>query len=296
MDKAIVIDGLSLMFREFHALVGLKNKKGYGTGMAYGTLKQLFYLLTKYGWRSSHIILVWDRKPTWKFELFPGYKAKRKQLDLPEAMSVPNQMKVTKKMIELLGITQAYCKGHESDDVCATLAKFLTDRGREVVVVSSDHDLQQCLNKKCSLLVQTQSTERLYTEQNFIDEHDVLPDDYACVQTLGGCTTDKVPGMKGISEETAFKIIQKNCWQSIIWNADKMVFPSARACTMFRKGHPNWDYEKMMKLVRLQKTLKPTIERHKFDPARLRNLFVLLEFKSYLLPDHFDRLKEIFTR
>ena len=291
----IVIDGLSVMFREFHALTELKNQSGYGTGMCYGTVKQLLYLFTKYRWHSSGVILAWDRKPKWKYELFPDYKAKRKQLDLPEAMSVPVQIKITQRCLKYMGINQAYHDDMESDDVCASLCALLSKKGKKVWLVSRDHDMYQCLDKNVSLLIHEQEGVHEYTEQMFVDQHGIMPDDYWKVQTLGGCTTDKVPGMKGISEKTAFEIVKANSWDKILMNDIDLICPNTRTDNAFEKGYKTWKPEVMEKLVRLRKDLKPVVEFHKFDAVRLKKLFLFLEFKQYLQQDNFNRIEEIFS-
>lgn len=295
MGQAVVIDGLSVLFREFHALVDLKNKSGYGTGMAYGTVKQFLYLFTKYRWHSSGVILAWDRKPKHKYEAFPAYKAKRKHLDLSEAMSVPTQIKITQRCLKYMGINQAYHDDMESDDVCASLCRLLSKKGKEVLLVSRDHDMYQCLDDNVSLLIHEQEGTHVYTKNDFINQFGIYPEDYWKVQTLGGCTTDKVPGMKGISEKTAFEIVKSNSWDKITTNHMDLVCPNTRTDNAFEKGFKTWDQNVMETLVRLRTDLKPVLEFNKFDAERLKRLFLFLEFKQYLQQDNFDRIEEIFS-
>lgn len=294
-NTRIIVDGLSLLFTNFHAMKELKCKKGYGTGAAFGTIKQLLFLFTKYRWSSNDVILAWDRKAARKLAIFPEYKAKRKQEELPPLMSVPAQIKITERMITYLGINQACCEGEEADDVCATLANLFEKKGRKVFVISKDHDMQQCLTQNTSLLIHHQEGMELYIEQAFIDKHGVPPSRYANVQTLGGCQTDAVPGMKGISEETAFKICALNSWEKITSNDEHMLFPDVRGCaTKFKKNFKDWDWKLMSQLVTLRKDVRPEIQICKFEKEKLRKLFLILEFKQYLQPDNFDRVCEIF--
>lgn len=296
MSERIVIDGLSLLFREFHALLELKNKSGWGTGMAFGVLKHLLMLYTKHGWHSGRVILAWDRKPIRKLAIYPEYKAKRKSLELPELMSVPAQIKITQKMLEFLGMNQAYCDGEESDDVCATLAAYFSAKGHQVTIISSDHDLFQCLTPTVSLLMPGKVGDERYTHDKFMIKYEIEPWQYARVLALGGCKTDNVCGMRGISEETAAKVVKQNEWLSILTNAQDLVFPTKRSETAFRKNHATWDHVTMRKLVYLRRDLRPTISAPVFDAEKLKQLFYRLEFKQYLQMDNFDRICEVFRR
>lgn len=293
MNPFYIFDSNSLYFREFHALIELKNKKGYGTGMAFGAIKTLAYLMKKYRISTNNIILVEDRKPYWKYDLYPQYKSKRKKIDLPEKMSVPIQLKITRAVTDTLGFNVAHCDNQESDCVCASISKIMSKK-RPVVIVSNDHDLLQCLDENVNVLLLNSKGEEKVTQNNFIKNKEIYPEDYWKVQTLGGCTTDKVPGMLNMGEKSALEVVKMNSWEKIIRNDCNLKFSSKRIKTAFIKGHSSWDYKKMEKLVRLQINLKPVITKNSFDKEKLRKLFTFLGFAQYLQRDNFNILCEVF--
>lgn len=299
MQKLILIDLSQLLFRSFFSHKELCTSKGIGTGMCYGAIQTLLYLCTKYGWVSSQIILIGDGKPRWKFELFPGYKAKRKKHDLPPAMSVPIQFKISKLILTFLGM--GYCEhpGEECDD---TLAAFINKAkisfpGRfEFIILGSDHDYYQLLSEDVSMLMCDQNGEQQYTEAVFQAKYHIFAEDYWKVLTLGGCGTDKVPGMRQIGEKTAAEIVCMNRWEQITNNDPSLKFPRKSSQTAFRKYYKDWKRERDEKLVRLNRDITFRYHKHQFNEAKLREWFVYAEFNHFLKADQFPRICEIFSR
>lgn len=296
MNKVVIVDSLSMIFREFYSKKKLCNKAGWGTGACFGAVGQLLRLFVQPSWDSNYLILAWDRKPLRKYEIFPCYKAKRKKEELPPKLSVPVQLRITQQVLTAMGIKQAYCDDQESDDVCATLANYFAKKKVESIIVSTDHDLYQCLNEYASMMIHSDAGIEIFTRDKFLTHNAFAPEDYWKVQALGGCDTDKVPGMNRIGPDTAAWIVTNNKWEDIISNSDSLKFPDKRSMNAFRKNFESWDHKVMTELVRLRTDLKLKIDSPKFDKEKLKQLFLFLEFKQYLLPDNFERICEIFGR
>jgi len=293
MDR-YVVDYLNVAFRSFFPVQDLKTSIGVGTGVPYSFLKELFYLMTKYKIKRKQIIISLDSKAQHKKEIYPDYKKGRKKIELEGKMSLDIQLKICKLMMDFLGLTQCRCEGEEADDVCFTLSSYFSKKGIKTTIISSDHDLYQCLNKNTSMLISQKAGEETYTEEKFLNKYNIYPDNYKFVQCLSGCQTDNVKGMKGIGEETAFKIVEANSWDKIIKNSDDLVFPNKRANTAFRKGFSEWNIDMNMKLVKLQNNLKLKIEKNEFNKGKLLRLFKYLEFRRFSQQDCFNRICEVF--
>jgi 5'-3' exonuclease len=155
--------------------------------------------------------------------------------------------------------------------------------------------MYQCLNANTSLLVSQQNAGyQIYTERVFYSTYGMQPSEYWKVQTLAGCTTDTVPGLRGISETTAFEIIKLNDWDKIINNDKDLKFPTKRSETAFKKGFINWERERDEKLTRLVcdgKGIK--VLKNIRNETKIREWFLKLEFKQFLSPSSFTRLLEV---
>ena len=247
----------------------------------------------KYQWSRNDVILVQDGKPKWKYELYPDYK-KREKIELPGLLSIPVQFKITRLVLSFMGLTQAWDKDNEGDDVIYSLSKKYPDE--EVFVVGNDHDFKQCLSENVKLMILTNQGEPIYTEKNFIDEYGVVPDDYWKIQTLAGCPTDKVPGMKGIGEKTATKIVQSNSFNKITNNAHDLVFPTKASKTKFNNIFKDWNMLRDAKLVKLRSKTNHIINRYNFNEEKVREWFVKLAFKHYLEPSNFLKIIKAFSK
>lgn len=294
----VLIDMSFICLRGFHAhhkidksgkITGFCNSEGIGTGMAFGAIGTLFYLFSKYRWSSSDTILIWDGWPKRKHQVYPDYKKGRRAETFPRAMSVSIQFKITKVILALCGLTYGYSADYESDDVIATLCQ-----GRDSTIVSNDHDLNQCLTERTSVLHLQSVGEERFGQADFQKSYGIFPEDYAYVQALGGCTTDKVPGMTGVGEDTALKLVKLNRWDRLISNSPEIVFPDKRAETVFRKNHSTWNYSRDYELVALRKDVPVELMRHEPRISDLRKWFVRLAFSHYLIPENFNKIIKAF--
>jgi len=305
----VLFDASYLCYRSFHSnsKIGKDGRvtglcyNGIGTGMAYGTIQTLFYLFTKYKWASNQVAFVWDDKPQWKFDLYPDYKKGRKKENHPPLMSISTQFKMTKLLLGFIGVPWITAVGEESDDILRTVSLKLSQAGQQVYVVGNDHDLYQCLNPLVKLMrLHQNKPEEIYTDAMFSDDYDgTLPEDYAFIQALGGCNTDKVPGMNGIGadpgSDTPKKIVAMNPFNKIRMNDPSLVFPDNRTENAFRKNFDTWNFERDYKLVRCKTDVKYELHKFDFNGEKLREWFVKLAFQHFLLPNHFQRIVEIFS-
>ncbi|KGP70972.1 5'-3' exonuclease [Pontibacillus yanchengensis] len=207
-NKVMLVDGMALLFRAFFstAMSGYYriNSKGTPTNAVHGFVKHLFTAMNHYN--PSHVICCWDMgSTTFRTEMFPDYKANR---DAPPVELLP-QFDLVKEVTDSLNIPNVGIKGYEADDCIGTLTSQLSEES-EVLILTGDQDILQLLkeNVKVVLLKKGYGNYGEYTEQAFYDEKGISPTQMIDLKALMGDSSDNYPGVKGIGEKTALKLLQ----------------------------------------------------------------------------------------
>ncbi len=209
MKKLYLIDGMSMVFRAYHAMLrsGLQTPKGEPAGAVFGFTNILTTLMDREG-EPANVAVVFDTsEPTFRHERYEEYKANR--AEFPEQL-VPQLARI-KELLDLMGIPQVELDGYEADDIIGTLAKRAQKQDVEAYCVTSDKDLYQLVDQKIKLLKPAGTRGELEeigyggVEKKF----GVKPDQVIEVLALVGDTSDNIPGVKGIGEKTAIPLIQK---------------------------------------------------------------------------------------
>jgi DNA polymerase I len=204
----VLIDGFSLVFRAYHALqrTGMQSATGEPTFAVFAFSNILLSILEKNA--PGSIAVVFDTKePTFRHELYKEYKAHRDAF--PDDL-VP-QFERIKSLIDMMGIKQVSLAGYEADDIIGTLAKKESEKGNDVLCVTSDKDYFQLVNDKVRIL-------RPGRDAGSYDEYDaakvkekfgVEPPLVVDVLALMGDSSDNVPGVKGVGEKTAIPLVEQ---------------------------------------------------------------------------------------
>lgn len=199
---------MALLFRAFYATAMsnyfMVNSKGVPTNGIYGFVKHLFTAINHY--KPSHVICCWDMgSSTFRNELFPEYKANRGE---PPVELIP-QFDLVKEVTESLDIPNVGLAGYEADDCMGTLAEHYRDQG-EVIILTGDQDILQLLkeNISVSILKKGYGNYALYQETSFLEEKGITPEQMIDLKALMGDSSDNYPGVKGIGEKTALKLLQ----------------------------------------------------------------------------------------
>ena len=207
MDKKIVlIDGMSILFRAFYGLPRLTNSKGLPTNGVYGFLNILFKIIDEES--PDYLTIAFDTdKPTFRHEMFEEYKGTRK----PTPEELKTQIPLVKEVLSAMEISMVEKDGYEADDIIGTLAKTGDKEGYKVTVVSGDRDLLQLATDKIKIRIpKTKSTGTEiedYYAKDVKEKYQVTPTEYIDVKGLMGDPSDNIPGVAGIGEKTATKII-----------------------------------------------------------------------------------------
>jgi DNA polymerase-1 len=208
MGPLILIDGMSLVFRAYHALqrTGMQSPSGEPSFAVFAFANILTSLLDKHS--PDAIAVVFDTpEPTFRHELYDQYKAHRDAF--PEDL-VPQLARI-KSMITMLGLEMVEMPGFEADDVIGTICKRESNDGHEILCVTSDKDYFQLVNDKVKILRPGKDVGE-YEVMDAVkvrDKFGVGPDHVIDVLALIGDSSDNVPGVKGVGEKTAIPLIEK---------------------------------------------------------------------------------------
>ncbi|WP_419928972.1 DNA polymerase I [Candidatus Poriferisocius sp.] len=202
----MLVDGNSLAYRAFFALPeDMTTASGQATNAVYGFTMMLLTLLRDH--RPDQVAVAFDRpEPTFRHERISSYKANRRET--PDTLR--QQMGLVRKLVETLKITAVEHAGVEADDVIATLATQARDRGQDVIVVTGDRDAYQLVEDPHVRVLYNKrgvSDYALYDEAGIEERTGVKPADYVAYAALRGDTSDNLPGVNGVGEKTAAKLI-----------------------------------------------------------------------------------------
>ena len=200
--RLYLIDGSSYIYRAYFAIRHLSNSKGFATNAVYGFINMLLKVVREEG--PDHLAVVFDAPgPTFRKEIYDAYKANRAKM--PEDL-VP-QIPVIKDVVRAFNMPAIEKEGFEADDIIATLARRFAAEGMDVTVVTGDKDLMQIVNARVRLL--DTMKDKVSGPAEVLERFGGPPEKVIEVQALAGDSSDNVPGVPGIGEKTAVKLIQE---------------------------------------------------------------------------------------
>src|SRR4029450_6779582 len=205
-DPLLLIDGNSLTYRAFFALpTDLTTASGQVTNAVFGFTSMLINLMRDHGHR--RMAVAFDRpEPTFRHEQLDSYKATRQAA--PDILR--QQIGLVRQVVETLGIRVLELPGYEADDIIATLATQGRDAGLDVIVVPGDRDvLQPVEDPHVKVLYNRRGVSDyvLYDEAGIEERTGVPPTMYLQYAALRGDTSDNLPGVPGVGEKTAAKLV-----------------------------------------------------------------------------------------
>ena len=207
-EKIVLIDGHSILNRAFYGIPELTNSEGLHTNAVYGFLNILFKILDEE--KAQYLAVAFDLKaPTFRHKMYAEYKGTRKAM--PEELR--EQVPVMKEVLSAMGVPLLMKEGYEADDLLGTIAGQAERAGLEVSIVSGDRDLLQLATDKVQIRIP--KTKRTGTEiENYYaadvkEKYLVTPTEFVDVKALMGDASDNIPGIPGVGEKTATKIISE---------------------------------------------------------------------------------------
>ncbi len=201
-----MIDGNSVAYRAFFALPLLNNDKGIHTNAIYGFAMMLDKILAEE--KPSHVLVAFDAgKTTFRHETFEEYKGGRQKT--PPELS--EQFPYIRKLLDAHGIRHYELENFEADDIIGTLSKQAEEKGYDVKIVSGDRDLTQLATDKTTVLVTKKGVTDMekYTPEHIQEKYGISPLQIIDMKGLMGDTSDNIPGVPGIGEKTAIKLLKE---------------------------------------------------------------------------------------
>ncbi len=206
--KLMIIDGNSIINRAFYGVRILTNAEGLYTNAIYGFLNILLKYVDEEN--PEHLCIAFDLKaPTFRHLEYKEYKAQRK--GMPEELAV--QLPVLKELLKAMNIPVFQMEGYEADDIIGTVSRECEDNGIQCVIVTGDKDSLQLASENTKIKLPSTrkgvTTTYEFDEKAVIDKYGVTPKQFIEVKGLMGDPSDNIPGVAGIGEKTALKLIQE---------------------------------------------------------------------------------------
>ncbi|MEK7124703.1 MAG: 5'-3' exonuclease H3TH domain-containing protein [Patescibacteria group bacterium] len=201
----IIIDAFSLLYRAFHALPPLTNKKGQPTGAVYGFLLTLFKAIKDL--QSNYIVACFDTpKPTFRHQEFKEYKIHRPEMPKDIASQIP----VMKEVLQAFNIPIFEKDGYEADDLIATIAQ-IAKKEADVFILSGDLDNLQLVDERVKVYTLGKGIKDsvIYDNQKVVERFGVQPSQMNDFKALTGDNSDNIPGVPGVGKVAAADLIQR---------------------------------------------------------------------------------------
>ena len=207
-EKIVLIDGHSILNRAFYGVPDLTNSEGLHTNAIFGFLNILFKILDEE--KPEYLTVTFDvHAPTFRHEMYADYKGTRK----PMAEELRQQVPVIKEVLEAMQIEIVEQAGLEADDLLGTISRTCEEQGMEVSIISGDRDTLQLATEHVKIRIprtkqgKTEVTD--YYAADVKEAYGVTPTEFIDVKALMGDASDNIPGVPGVGEKTATKIIQE---------------------------------------------------------------------------------------
>ncbi|MDU6878590.1 DNA polymerase I [Clostridium tepidum] len=281
-ERLLILDSNSLLNRAFYALPDLMTAEGIHTNAIYGFVNML--LKMKEDIKPDYIVAAFDRKaPTFRHEEYKDYKAGRKKM--PDELA--EQFPIVKELLAALAINIFEIDGFEADDLIGTLSVFAEEKGIEVYIVTGDKDALQLATDNVKVVITKKGiTEKeIYDKKRMIEEFGVTPKEFIDVKGLMGDSSDNIPGVPGIGEKTAFKLIKEyKSIESVIENIDNIRGKKLKE-NLHEYGEQAIFSKKLATImcnVPIEMSLEEIKSKEDYDINKVRDMFQKLEFKSLI--------------
>ena len=204
--KIVLMDGHSILNRAFYGVPVLTNSEGLHTNGIYGFLNIMFKALDEE--KADGLMVSFDLKaPTFRHKMYDAYKGTRK----PMPQELHEQVPVLKEVLRSMGIPIITKEGYEADDILGTLGRMCEEAGCDVTIISGDRDLLQLATEKVKISIPKTKAGGTQVENYYAEDvlkaYQVTPAQFIDLKALMGDASDNIPGVPGIGEKTATKII-----------------------------------------------------------------------------------------
>lgn len=280
MDKIILLDGNSLSYRAYYAMPALKNKKGLYTNSVYGFTLMLERILEDT--KPKYALVAFDKgKETFRHKSYEAYKGTRDKTPT----ELVEQFGYVRELLDSFGIKYEEHLDYEADDIIGSYAKIAEKEGLEVIIVSGDKDLTQLASDNITVYYTKRGvTEIDYYTPEFINEkYGLTPQQIIDMKGLMGDKSDNIPGIPGIGEKTAIKLLAEyETVENVLENIDNI--SGKKLKERLTEGKEDAILSKKLATIFTDVHVDNKIEDLTFkeDREKKKELFEKLEFVSFL--------------
>ncbi|MCG8538927.1 MAG: DNA polymerase I [Clostridia bacterium] len=279
--RLVIIDGNSLINRAFYALPDLVTREGIHTNGVFGFVKMINKVQEDY--RPDYLSVAFDLKaPTFRHIQYKEYKAQRKKM--PNELA--QQMPILKDILDAYKIHRTELEGFEADDLIGTIAKLCAEKGLEVIIVTGDRDALQLVSENIKVMITKKGISNLevYDRDMVKEKYGVTPERIIDFKGLVGDKSDNIPGVPGIGEKTASKLLNEfSTVEELIMNVDNISSKSHRE--KIRDNAEIALLSKRLATIKIDIPLDIDIEELRLvepDNEKLIELFKKYEFNSLI--------------
>lgn len=280
MKRILLIDGSSMIFRAFYAIRDLTTKDGIHTNGVYGFLSMYYKMIDEY--EPDYILVAFDRSgPTFREKDYKDYKANRQET--PSELSA--QFGILKDVLDSMGVTHIDLDDYEADDIIGTLSTEFNNKGIESVIVTGDRDYLQLVDEDTKVVLTKRGITQteVYTPETIKEEFGLDPKQLIDVKGFMGDQSDNIPGVPGVGEKTALKLIKAyGSMEKVYENLENV---SGKALKKnLEEYHDIALMSKKLGEIFVNVPLDLNIENYKFkepDYPALKEKFDRLEFRTF---------------
>lgn len=205
-EKLVLIDGNSIAYRAFYGLPLLNNDKGIFTNAIYGFTMMLMRILEEE--KPTHILVAFDAgKTTFRHAEYKEYKGGRQKT--PPELS--EQFPYIRQLLDVFGITRYELENYEADDIVGTFCKRAEEKQMDVTVFTGDRDYLQLVSEHVTVNITRKGVTEVdvYTPEFLLEKYSVTPEQFIDLKGLMGDPSDNIPGVPGVGEKTAIKLLKQ---------------------------------------------------------------------------------------
>ena len=282
MKKVVLVDGNNLMFRSYFATLYsgsiMTNKEGFPTNALYGFVNMMNKVINEE--HPEYIAVAFDIGKTFRHEKYDYYKGKRDET--PEDLK--KQFPIAKKILSAMGIKYFELEGYEADDIIGTFSKKITEEEDFVgVIISSDKDLLQLITDDVEVKLLKPKDYIRMNKEVFFNTYGLEPIKMIDLKSLMGDASDNIPGVKGIGEKTALKLLQEyGSLDGVYQNIDNIKGATQKKLIEDKENaYMSYDVATIYKEVPIDTNLN-NLKYTKEDTEELINIYNDLNFYSFL--------------
>lgn len=280
MNKIILVDGNNLLFRSYYATAYngnfMKNSKGFPTNALFGFTNMMNKIIEEE--KPNYIMVAFDKGKTFRHEKYDFYKDGR--------IETPNELKqqfpIAKNLLNAMGIKYLEIDNYEADDIIGTFAEYCDKNKFIGTIISSDKDLLQLISNDIDIKLLKQKGYVRYNKTTFEQEYKIEPINIIDLKALMGDSSDNIPGVKGIGEKTALKLLQEYKTLNNIYENIDNISGKLKEKLILDKDSAYMSYE--IATIYKQVPIEINIEDYKYlgKTEQLNKIYEELEFYSFL--------------